>query len=76
MVVTEEISFRVIFQTFMERCLGNQQEIVLIAFLFSISHLPSHILSIGLFLGSFRIMYAFYGALMYGYGCYPLVISG
>ncbi len=76
----EEISFRVIFQTYMERRFGSQRGIVLTALLFTISHIPSHILSSGLFLGSFSLMLVFYGALLYGYVWYRTrnlwVISG
>ena len=63
----EEISFRVIFQTFMERRFGSQRGIVLTSLLFAICHIPSHFLGYGLFLGSFSIMLVFYGSLLFGY---------
>jgi len=66
----EEISFRGIFQTFMERRFGSQRGIVLTALLFTICHVPSHILGSGLFMGSFSLMFVFYGAMMYGYVWY------
>lgn len=66
----EEISFRGVFQTFMERRFGSQRGIVLTALLFAIGHIPSHILGFGLFLGSFMIMLVFYAALLYGYVWY------
>ncbi|MFX0209210.1 MAG: lysostaphin resistance A-like protein [Candidatus Hodarchaeota archaeon] len=66
----EEISFRSVFQTYMERRFGNQRGIVLTAILFTISHIPSHILGSGLFLGSFTLMLVFYSSLLYGYVWY------
>ena len=63
----EEISFRVIFQTYMERRFGNQRGIVLTALLFTICHIPSHILGDGLFIGSYSLMLVFYHSLLYGY---------
>jgi membrane protease YdiL (CAAX protease family) len=66
----EEISFRVVFQTYMERLFGNQLGIVLTTILFTVSHIPSHILGSGLFLGSFTLMLVFYSSLLYGYVWY------
>lgn len=76
----EKISFRVVFQTFMEQHFGNQRGIVFTALFFTISHIPSHILGSGLFLVLFSIMFVFYSALLYGYVWYQTrnlwVISG
>ncbi|MFX1286038.1 MAG: lysostaphin resistance A-like protein [Promethearchaeota archaeon] len=66
----EEISFRVVFQTFMERRYGNQRGIVLTSLLFTVCHIPSHLLGGGLFLGSFSIMLVLYSALLSGYVWY------
>ncbi|MFW9902729.1 MAG: lysostaphin resistance A-like protein [Candidatus Thorarchaeota archaeon] len=63
----EEISFRAVFQTYMERRFGDQRGIVLTATLFTVGHIPSHILGSGLFLGSFTLMLVFYSSLLYGY---------
>ncbi|MFX0124224.1 MAG: lysostaphin resistance A-like protein [Candidatus Hodarchaeota archaeon] len=76
----EEISFRGVFQTYMERRFGHQRGIVLTSILFTISHIPSHILGSGIFLGSFTLMLVFYSSLLYGYVWYRTrniwVISG
>ncbi|UCG00927.1 MAG: CPBP family intramembrane metalloprotease [Candidatus Heimdallarchaeota archaeon] len=50
------------------------------ALLFTISHIPSHILGSGISLGSFSLMLIFYSSMLYGYVWYRTrniwVISG
>jgi len=86
----EEISFTVVFQTFLERRYGSQRGIVIASILFAICHIPSHFLGMGmlfgsdlilvLVLGSISILLVFYSSMIYGYVWYRTrnlwVISG
>lgn len=86
----EEISFRVVFQTFLERRYGNQRGIVIASVLFAICHIPSHFLGMEILFGpdlilvitlsSISIMLVFYSSMISGYVWYRTrnlwVISG
>jgi membrane protease YdiL (CAAX protease family) len=86
----EEISFRVVFQTFLERRYGSQRGIVIASILFAIGHIPSHFLGMAMLFGSdlilvlalssISILLVFYSSMIYGYVWYRTrnlwVISG
>ncbi|MFX0086830.1 MAG: CPBP family intramembrane glutamic endopeptidase [Candidatus Hodarchaeota archaeon] len=86
----EEISFRSVFQTFLERRYGNQRGILLASALFAICHIPSHFLGMAMLfgsdlilvlaLGSISILLVFYSSMISGYVWYRTrnlwVISG
>jgi len=88
--VGEEISFTVVFQTFLERRYGSQRGIVISSILFAICHIPSHFLGMGMLFGpdlilvlvlsSISILLVFYSSMIYGYVWYRTrnlwIISG
>ncbi|MFX0183743.1 MAG: CPBP family intramembrane glutamic endopeptidase [Candidatus Hodarchaeota archaeon] len=86
----EEISFKVVFQTYLERRYGSQRGIVIASTLFAICHIPSHLLGMAMLFGSdlnlvlvlssISILLVFYYSMISGYVWYRTrniwVISG
>lgn len=72
----EEISFRAIFQTYLERRYGNHRGIVITSILFAICHIPSHFLGMGVLFGSDLLLVLIMASISVSLVFYSSMITG